>query len=57
MANFQARLKPIEHAASARNLDGVTILFPVTLRIPDYPDWSIHGIMNYFHSDKARMQV
>ncbi|KAI3449724.1 hypothetical protein Pfo_006389 [Paulownia fortunei] len=51
-----ACLKPIEHAAWVGNLEGVKILFPETQSIPNYPDWSIHGIMNYFHSEEAEIQ-
>ncbi|KAK6126742.1 hypothetical protein DH2020_039513 [Rehmannia glutinosa] len=45
-----ARLKPIEHVVKASNHEGVTILFPETQSISNYPDWSIHGITSYFHS-------
>ncbi|KAK6164576.1 hypothetical protein DH2020_001440 [Rehmannia glutinosa] len=50
-------LKPIEHAAEAGNHEGVGILYPVTQSIPSYPDWSIHGITSYFHSQEATIQV
>ncbi|KAK6141596.1 hypothetical protein DH2020_024664 [Rehmannia glutinosa] len=50
-------LKPIEHAAEAGNVEGVGILYPVTQSIPSYPDWSIHGITSYFHSQEATVQV
>ncbi|EYU46497.1 hypothetical protein MIMGU_mgv1a024955mg [Erythranthe guttata] len=42
--NDNNSLKPIEQAISVGNLDFARILFPLTERIPSYPDWSIHGI-------------
>ncbi|KAL0435653.1 UNVERIFIED_CONTAM: Serine/threonine-protein phosphatase 5 [Sesamum radiatum] len=53
---FQACLRPIEYAASKGNYAIVRILFPVTQSIPDYPDWSIHGITKYFHSEQAKIK-
>ncbi|XP_012835989.1 PREDICTED: ankyrin-1-like [Erythranthe guttata] len=54
--NDNNSLKPIEQAISVGNLDFARILFPLTERIPSYPDWSIHGIVNYFHTVEANMK-
>lgn len=55
--DFQDNLRPIEHAALKHNIEGVRILFPVSRRIPNYPDWNIDGIMDYFHSEEAKTMV
>ncbi|KAL8548083.1 hypothetical protein ACS0TY_007413 [Phlomoides rotata] len=47
-------LSPIEHAALKCNVECVRILFPVSRRIPNYPNWSIDGIMDYFQSEEAK---
>ncbi|XP_020550228.1 uncharacterized protein LOC105163576 isoform X2 [Sesamum indicum] len=51
-----AHLRPIEYAVSKGNYAIVKILFPLTQRIPEYPDWSIHGIAKYFHSEPAKIK-
>ncbi|KAL8055142.1 hypothetical protein ABFX02_04G037400 [Erythranthe guttata] len=46
--------KPIEYAAHVGNPNIVKILFPLTEKIPSYPDWTIRGITNYFHTEEAK---
>ncbi|KAL5717815.1 hypothetical protein ACHQM5_010778 [Ranunculus cassubicifolius] len=47
---------PIEIAALSGNLQAVQLLFPVTSRIPFYPDWSIGGILKHVASEEAIAQ-
>ncbi|KAL3647773.1 hypothetical protein CASFOL_008741 [Castilleja foliolosa] len=52
-------LLPIEYAAEVGNAEGLAILFPVTETASHsrYPDWSIRGIENRFHSESAKTQI
>ncbi|XP_026418687.1 hsp70-Hsp90 organizing protein 3-like [Papaver somniferum] len=47
---------PLEIAAMRCNYQVVEVLFPVTSRIPTYPDWSITGLMRHVNSDANKMQ-
>ncbi|KAL3644936.1 hypothetical protein CASFOL_010116 [Castilleja foliolosa] len=47
-------LFPIEYAAKMGNTEGLTILFPVTKKLSHYPNWSIRGIENHFHTESAK---
>ncbi|KAI3929889.1 hypothetical protein MKW98_004043 [Papaver atlanticum] len=49
-------LTTLEIAAMRCNYQIVEILFPVTSRIPTYPDWSIGGLMRHVHSDAFKMK-
>ncbi|KAL9168773.1 hypothetical protein ABFS82_04G036900 [Erythranthe guttata] len=53
---YKGCLKPIEQAVSMGRLDVVRILFPLTERIPVYPDWTIRGIINYFHYEAVEIK-
>ncbi|RZC59867.1 hypothetical protein C5167_007170 [Papaver somniferum] len=50
-------LTALEIAAMRCNYQIFEILFPVTSRIPTYPDWSIGGLMRHVHSDAYKMQI
>ncbi|XP_047965389.1 ankyrin-1-like isoform X4 [Salvia hispanica] len=45
-------IKPIEDAAMVLNRAAVDILFPVTARLPHYPNWTVDGIIEYTHSEE-----
>ncbi|RZC60040.1 hypothetical protein C5167_021797, partial [Papaver somniferum] len=49
-------LTALEIAAMRCNYQIVEILFPVTSRIPTYPDWSIGGLIRHVHSDAFKLQ-
>ncbi|XP_047973582.1 E3 ubiquitin-protein ligase mib1-like [Salvia hispanica] len=46
--------KPIEEAAMVHNRAAVEILFPVTARLPHYPNWTVDGIIEYTHSEEFK---
>ncbi|KAI3926262.1 hypothetical protein MKW98_028398 [Papaver atlanticum] len=46
----------LEVAASYSKIQNVGVLFPVTSRIPTYPDWSIAGLLRDLESDANEMQ-
>ncbi|KAL3623909.1 hypothetical protein CASFOL_032725 [Castilleja foliolosa] len=50
-------LLPIEYAAKVGNVEGLIILFLVTERHSRYPNWTIRGIENRFHSESAKTQI
>ncbi|XP_047965385.1 ankyrin-1-like isoform X2 [Salvia hispanica] len=47
-------IKPIEDAAMVLNRAAVDILFPVTARLPHYPNWTVDGIIEYTHSEEYK---
>ncbi|XP_026418667.1 hsp70-Hsp90 organizing protein 3-like [Papaver somniferum] len=47
---------PLEIAAMKCDYKIVEVLFPVTSRIPTYPDWSITGLMRHVNSAANKMQ-
>ncbi|XP_042018902.1 uncharacterized protein LOC121766703 [Salvia splendens] len=53
----QGDLTAIEEAALARNREAVKILFPLSKPIESYPEWSVNGIMEYCHSEKAKTEA
>ncbi|XP_047958960.1 ankyrin-1-like isoform X2 [Salvia hispanica] len=46
--------KPIEDAAMVHNRTAVEILFPVTKRLEIYPNWTVNGIIESFHSEEFK---
>ncbi|XP_042020513.1 inversin-B-like isoform X3 [Salvia splendens] len=52
--DFQDIYKPIEEAAMVHNRAAVEILFPVTARLPHYPNWTVDGIIEYTHSEEFK---
>ncbi|XP_026451392.1 protein TANC1-like [Papaver somniferum] len=46
----------LEIAALNCNYPIVGVLFPVTSRLPTYPEWNITGLMRHVNSDANRMQ-
>ncbi|XP_026410163.1 ankyrin-3-like [Papaver somniferum] len=44
----------VEIAAREGNSEVVEILFPVTTRVPTYPNWTIDGLMEHVHSVAAK---
>ncbi|RZC73161.1 hypothetical protein C5167_048643 [Papaver somniferum] len=44
----------VENAAKEGNNEIVEILFPVTSRIPTYPNWTIAGLMEHVHSEATK---
>ncbi|XP_026385337.1 ankyrin-1-like [Papaver somniferum] len=53
---MNAGLTALEMAAVLCNHQSVGVLFPVTSRIPTYPDWSIAGLLSHLYSDANKMQ-
>ncbi|RZC59869.1 hypothetical protein C5167_007171 [Papaver somniferum] len=53
---MNAGLTALEMAAVLCNYQSVGVLFPVTSRIPTYPDWSIAGLLCHLYSDANKMQ-
>ncbi|XP_042052239.1 receptor-interacting serine/threonine-protein kinase 4-like isoform X2 [Salvia splendens] len=47
-------IKPIEDAAMVHNRAAVKILFPVTKRLEIYPNWTVDGIIESFHSEEFK---
>ncbi|KAL1568719.1 ankyrin-1-like isoform X1 [Salvia divinorum] len=45
---------PIEDAAMVHNRAAVEILFPVTERLPHYPNWTVDDIIEYIHSEEFK---
>ena len=39
------------------NRAAVEILFPVTARLPHYPNWTVDGIIEYTHSEEFKTMV
>ncbi|CAI9107696.1 OLC1v1007118C2 [Oldenlandia corymbosa var. corymbosa] len=50
-------LTALEHAAVNGKVEAIKILFPVTSRIPSFPDWSIDGIMVSISSADGRKKI
>ncbi|XP_026425973.1 ankyrin-2-like isoform X1 [Papaver somniferum] len=44
----------VENAAKEGSNEIVEILFPVTSRIPTYPNWTIAGLMEHVHSEATK---
>ncbi|KAI3939883.1 hypothetical protein MKW98_029659 [Papaver atlanticum] len=44
----------VENAAKEGNNEIFEILFPVTSRIPTYPNWTIAGLMEHVHSEATK---
>ncbi|RZC57689.1 hypothetical protein C5167_004992 [Papaver somniferum] len=44
----------VEIAAREGNSEVVEILFPVTTRVPTYPNWTVGGLMEHVHSVAAK---
>ncbi|XP_026400972.1 serine/threonine-protein phosphatase 6 regulatory ankyrin repeat subunit B-like isoform X2 [Papaver somniferum] len=53
---LQQGMTALEIAAIKCNYQIVGVLFPVTSRIPTYPDWSIAGLIRHVNSDANKMQ-
>ncbi|XP_042049624.1 ankyrin-3-like [Salvia splendens] len=49
--------KPIEDAAMVHNRAAVEILFPVTKRLEIYPNWTVDGIIESFHSEEFKTMI
>ncbi|KAI3929888.1 hypothetical protein MKW98_004042 [Papaver atlanticum] len=49
-------LTALEMAAVSCNYQSVGVLFPVTSRIPTYPDWCIAGLLSHVYSDANKMR-
>lgn len=50
-------MRPVEYAALSNKRGVVRILFPRTCPIPTYPQWTISGLFEQVHSEKAREEV